>query len=189
MQPDAWFLTAGERGNDETEIDRRRGDGAAWTEGNHVEVLVDGAEYFRRLHAALVGLERGDAVHFTDWQGDGDELLAGPGTEIARVLCDAVERGVDVRGLMWRSHPRQAHFSEQQNASLAKTVNAAGGEIVLDERVRRGGSHHQKLVVIRHRERTDDDVAYEGGIDLCHGRHDTGAHGGDPQTVALDQRY
>ena len=46
---DDWFLTAGERGNPATEIDRRRGDGTAWTEGNRVEVLVDGAEYFRRL--------------------------------------------------------------------------------------------------------------------------------------------
>src|SRR3954468_3476266 len=149
MQPDAWFLTAGERGNDETEIDRRRADGAAWTEGNHVEVLVDGAEYFRRLYDALRSLERGDRVHFTDWQSDPDERLVGPGTEIARVLADAARRGVQVRGLLWRSHPRQAHFAEQSNAALTKSVDEAGGEIALDERVRRGGSHHQKLFVIR----------------------------------------
>jgi phosphatidylserine/phosphatidylglycerophosphate/cardiolipin synthase-like enzyme len=186
---DAWFLTANERGNSETAIDGRRADGAAWTEGNHVEVLVDGTEYFRRLRAALARLERGDLVQFTDWEGDGDELLVGPGTAIGQVLADAAKRGVDVRGLLWRSHPRQAHFSEQENASLAKQVNRAGGEVVLDERVRRGGSHHQKLVVIRHAERTEDDVAYEGGIDLCHGRHDTAEHRGDPQAIELDARY
>ena len=49
-----WFLTPGERGNDATKIDRRRGDGRSWTEGNHVRVLVHGAEYFTRLYARAV---------------------------------------------------------------------------------------------------------------------------------------
>jgi phosphatidylserine/phosphatidylglycerophosphate/cardiolipin synthase-like enzyme len=189
MPLDTWFLTSSERGNAATAIDCRRDDGAAWTTGNRVEVLVDGAEYFRRLYAVLAAVGRDDCVHFTDWESDADELLAGSDTEIGRVLVDAARRGVRVRGLLWRSHPRQEHFAEQQNASFAKSINAAGGEIVLDERVRRGGSHHQKLVVIQHGNGTDDDVAYAGGIDLCHGRHDTAEHRGDPQAVALDKRY
>jgi phosphatidylserine/phosphatidylglycerophosphate/cardiolipin synthase-like enzyme len=189
LRLDDWFLTPGERGNAATGIDRPRGDGTAWTDGNRVEVLIDGAEYFRRLHEALLSLERDDCVLFTDWEGDGDELLDGPGSEIGRVLADAARRGVQVRGLLWRSHPRQAHFAEQENAALAKMVDEAGGEIVLDERVRRGGSHHQKLVVIRHGARSGEDVAFEGGIDLCHGRHDDSRHAGDCQSVALDGRY
>jgi phosphatidylserine/phosphatidylglycerophosphate/cardiolipin synthase-like enzyme len=184
-----WFLTAAERGNPASEIDRRRSDGTAWTEGNRVEVLVDGAEYFRRLYDAVSALGPGDAVHFTDWQGDGDELLAGPGSEVGRVLADTARRGVRVRGLLWRSHPRVAHFSEESNAALAKMVDAAGGEIALDERVRRGGCHHQKLVVIRHGATADEDLAFEGGIDLCHGRHDDRKHAGDRQAVSLDERY
>lgn len=189
MRLDDWFLTRGERGNAATEIDGRRGDGNGWTEGNRVEVLVDGAAYFGRLYQALVSLDRGDSVHFTDWQGDGDELLDGPGTEIGRVLADVALRGVQVRGLLWRSHPRQAHFAEQSNTALAKMVDEAGGEIVLDERVRRGGSHHQKLVVIRHGRALDEDVAFVGGIDLCHGRHDDSRHAGDRQAIELDDRY
>jgi phosphatidylserine/phosphatidylglycerophosphate/cardiolipin synthase-like enzyme len=189
LRLDDWFLTPGERGNSATEIDRRRGDGRGWTEGNRVEVLVDGAEYFRRLYAGLLSLERDDSLQFTDWEGDGDEVLCGPGTEIGRVLADVARRGVQVRGLLWRSHPRQTHFAEQQNASMAKMVDGAGGEVVLDERVRRGGSHHQKLVVLRHDAGSDDDVAFEGGIDLCHGRNDDARHAGDEQAVALDRRY
>ena len=189
MRLDDWFLTPGERGNAATAIDRLCNDGTSWTEGNRVEVLVDGAEYFRRLYEALSSLVRGDHVQLTDWQGDGDELLDGPGTEIGRVLGDAARRGVLVCGLLWRSHPRQAHFAEQSNAALAKMVNEAGGEVVLDERVRRGGSHHQKLVVIRHGTRSDQDVAFEGGIDLCHGRHDGPHHAGDRQAIELDDRY
>ena len=189
LRLDDWFLSPGERGNSATEIDRRRGDGRGWTEGNRVEVLVDGSEYFRRLYAALLSLERDDSLQFTDWEGDGDEVLCGPGTEIGRVLADVARRGVQVRGLLWRSHPRQTHFAEQQNASMAKMVDGAGGEVVLDERVRRGGSHHQKLVVLRHDAVSDDDVAFEGGIDLCHGRNDDARHAGDEQAVGLDRRY
>jgi phosphatidylserine/phosphatidylglycerophosphate/cardiolipin synthase-like enzyme len=183
-----WFLSASERGNSATEIDRRREDGTGWTEGNSVEVLVDGAEYFRRLYRELCKLERDDWVHLTDWEGDLDERLDGPGTEIGTVLADLARRGAHVRGLLWRSHPRQAHFSEQDNAALAREVNEAGGELVLDERVRRGGSHHQKLVVLR-RARPADDVAFVGGIDLCHGRGDDHAHHGDPQPAKLSARY
>ena len=51
------------------------------------------------------------------------------------------------------------------------------------------GSHHQKLVVVRRPNRPDDDVAFVGGIDLCHGRNDTEGHEGDPQPVEIDPRY
>ena len=100
-----WFLTAAERGNRATELDRRRGDGRAWTEGNLVEPLVHGATYYPRLLAALRALRDGDLVGITDWRGDTDELLDGEGTELGRVLAELAGRGVQVRGLLWRSHP------------------------------------------------------------------------------------
>jgi phosphatidylserine/phosphatidylglycerophosphate/cardiolipin synthase-like enzyme len=189
MQLEDWFLTADERGNAATAIDRRHRDGKAWTEGNRVEVLIDGAAYFARLYDELRTLEADDWVHFTDWEGDPDELLVGAGTEVGRVLADLAAKDVHVRGLLWRSHPSQAHFSEQQNTELVREVNEAGGEILLDERVRRGGSHHQKLFVVRRTSGPDGDVAFVGGIDLCHGRHDDPRHDGDPQVVELDPRY
>jgi phosphatidylserine/phosphatidylglycerophosphate/cardiolipin synthase-like enzyme len=186
---DDWFLTTEERGNRATELDRRRGDGNAWTEGNRVEVLIHGAEYFARLYEVLRTLGWDDWVHLTDWEGDPDERLAGPDTAVGDVLADLARRGVHVRGLLWRSHPRQAHFSEQENIKLVREVNNAGGELLLDERVRRGGSHHQKLVVIRRASTPDDDVAFVGGIDLCHGRNDNARHEGDAQTVDLNPQY
>ena len=69
-----------------------------------------------------------------------------------------------VRGLVWRSHPDQARFSEQENLRFADGINEAGGQVFVDERVRRGGSHHQKLFVIRHRSDGDSDVAFVGGM-------------------------
>ncbi len=56
-------------------------------------------------------------------------------------------------------------------------------------RVRTGGSHHQKLVVIRYRDRPEDDVAYVGGIDLCHSRRDDAEHHGDPQALEMAPEY
>ena len=184
-----WFLTASERGNPATSIDRRRGDRPAWTEGNQVRPLVHGATYYPRLLAALRGLRKGDLVGIADWRGDTDELLDGQGTELGKVLAELAGRGVQVRGLLWRSHPDLAHFQEEQNLHLGEVVNQAGGEILLDERVRGPGSQHQKLVLIRHPDREDDDVAFMGGIDLCHGRRDDERHLGDPQAVEMDERY
>ena len=72
---------------------------------------------------------------------------------------------------------------------MARAVNAAGGEIALDQRVRRAGSHHQKLVLIRRPSDPSRDVAFMGGIDLCHGRRDDDEHRGDPQPEDLDDSY
>jgi hypothetical protein len=102
-----WFLSAEERGNLGSEIDRRRGDGRSWTEGNAVTSLVHGATYFARLHHELSSLGSGDQVWFLDWRGDAGQRLAGPDTELGLVLVEAVRRGVDARGLVWRSHPDQ----------------------------------------------------------------------------------
>ena len=189
MSSDDWFLSPRERGNSGTEIDRRRRDGKAWTEGNHVRVIVHGSNYFARLYDELRQLGSEDWVHFTDWEGDPDERLAGPGTEIGKVLADLAARGVHVRGLLWRSHPRQAHFSEQQNVKLVREVNEAGGELLLDERVRGDGSHHQKLFLLRRAAGPERDVAFVGGVDLAYGRNDDARHEGDPQAVDLNPLY
>jgi phosphatidylserine/phosphatidylglycerophosphate/cardiolipin synthase-like enzyme len=184
---DRWFLAAAERGNPDTAIDRHHEDARAHTDGNDVRVLIDGASYFHRLYEELCSLSPGDDVLFTDWRGDGDERLAGPGTEISTVLAGLARRGVGVRALVWRSHADRMHFSEKENRSFAEAVNDAGGEILLDERVRRAGSHHQKIVVLR---RANGALtAFVGGIDLSHGRHDEPSHAGDDQVVELDARY
>lgn len=184
-----WFLTPAERANPDTDIDRRRGGNRAYTEGNLALPHVHGANYFARLLEVILGLSDGDWIHFTDWRGDADERLGGPGTEIVRVLGDAAKRGVEVRGLVWRSHPHQAKFSEQESLHFAKTINDAGGQVLLDERVRRGGSHHQKLFLIRKPDKENSDIAFVGGIDLCHSRHDDAEHKGDPQAWEMNEAY
>lgn len=159
------------------------------TPGNLVTPLVHGATYFRRLCEAVGAARAGDRVFFTDWRGDPDQRLQADGPTVSELLCAAVRRGVEVRGLLWRSHSDKTQFSAQENQQLGADLNAAGGEALLDQRVRRGGSHHQKLVVVRYRDRPADDVAFVGGIDLSHGRRDDEQHLGDPQQQPMDPRF
>jgi phosphatidylserine/phosphatidylglycerophosphate/cardiolipin synthase-like enzyme len=188
--PRSWFLTSGERGNQATRIDERRGDGRSWTTGNRIEILVHGSTYFRRLLHVVEGLGQGDRLYFTDWRGDHDERLGdGPDGTVGACFAAAVRRGVTVKGLLWRSHGDLAGFSTKENRHLGDVVNAAGGEVLLDMRIRFVGSHHQKLVIVRRAGQTDSDTAFVGGIDLCHGRRDDNHHKGDPQPLPMPPVY
>ena len=182
----SWFLSPAERFNPASSLNRA--DAAAWTTGNDV-ALLHGRDYYRTLRRALDAAPSDALVLFTDWRGDPDELLDGPGTAVVDVLRSAASRGVRIKGLIWRSHPDKTRFSEEENHDLAAEVNDAGGEVLLDERVRRAGSHHQKLFVVMHPSEPARDVAFVGGIDLCHGRNDDDTHQGDPQRVKMDPRF
>ncbi|NCT89413.1 phospholipase [Cellulomonas sp. APG4] len=177
-----WLLEADERGNPATRLQ-------PWTTGNAAVPLVHGSAYFADLLAALEATRAGDLVLFSDWRGDPDELLTDDGPTVVRALSDAARRGVTVKGLLWRSHLDRLRFSAEQNRDLSEEVAEAGGEVLLDQRVRPLGSHHQKFVVIRHAGRPQDDVAYVGGIDLAHSRRDDADHGGDPQTQPFARWY
>lgn len=189
MRLDDWFLTLEERGNPFSAIDAAGRSSDAWTEGNDVSVLIDGESYFSRLVQEVTTLEPGDQVRFTDWRSDGDERLVEGGPTVRSLVVETSRRGVDVRGLLWRSHSDRFSFSAKQNRRFATEVTEAGGQVLLDERVRRGGSHHQKAVLVRHTNSPELDVAFIGGIDLCHGRRDNARHRGNVQAITLDKRY
>jgi phosphatidylserine/phosphatidylglycerophosphate/cardiolipin synthase-like enzyme len=178
----AWFLTAEERGNRATRV-------RPWTEGNHVGTLVHGSSYFAALAESIRATRSGDMIMFADWRGDPDEKLTDEGPTISRALAEAARRGVLVKGLLWRSHLDRFRFSSEQNRTLTEEVNDAGGEALLDQRVRPLGSHHQKFVVIRHQDDPSRDVAYLGGIDLAHSRRDDSRHRGDTQTQPFARWY
>ncbi|MCW2603013.1 MAG: phospholipase [Pseudonocardiales bacterium] len=189
MAAASWFLNAAERGNDATILDSRR-QGQAWSDGNLATPLVHGAAYFGELLRSIAMLDAGDLLLFTDWRGDPDQLLSDDGRQpVSGALCEAARRGVLVRGLIWRSHLDKLAFSSAENRHLGEEIEAAGGECLLDMRVRTGGSHHQKFVVLRHASRPALDVAFVGGIDLCHSRRDDAEHRGDPQPQAMAKAY
>ena len=185
-----WFLSPAERGNAATRLDDGHGKGIAWTSGNLVRPLVHGAVYFAELVEAVERTGEGDLVLFADWRGDPDERMTSePDSEVSRLLCSAARRGVGVYGLIWRSHLDKLQFSAAENRHLGEEIEDAGGCCQLDMRVRVGGSHHQKFVAVRHHTRPELDVAFLGGIDLCHSRRDDATHGGDPQRQPMAAVY
>ena len=186
----SWLIGKAERANPQTVLDDAYPGDQAWSTGNVVRPLVHGAAYFAQLARSIEAARPGDLVLFTDWRGDGDERLLGDeGSEVLRLLGEADRRGVDVRGLIWRSHLDALSFSAHENRTLGIRLQEQGAEALLDMRVRTGGSHHQKLVVVRYQGRPEDDVAYVGGVDLSHSRRDDARHEGDPQAQPMAPAY
>lgn len=177
-----WFLTAVERGNDDTRI-------TAWTEGNRVENLVHGKTYFAALARALDRTERDDLVLFTDWRGDPEQLLTDDGVTVEDALTAVAHRGGVVKGMVWRSHMETLGFTGPKNRKLAMKLEEAGGEVILDQRVLVTGSHHQKFVVVRYGRKDLPDVAFVGGIDLARARRDDADHFGDPVSRPFPPEY
>jgi phosphatidylserine/phosphatidylglycerophosphate/cardiolipin synthase-like enzyme len=177
-----WFLSELERGNPATRL-------AAWTEGNTVRALVHGHTYYSALARELTAAREGDSVQFVGWRGDADELLADGGPTVGEALAGAARRGAGVRGLLWRAHSDWVGSQTGPNRMLALTLNRLGAEVLLDQRVLPLGCHHQKMVLVRHGRRVQDDVAFLGGIDLDHGSRDNDNHCGDRQSVGADPVY
>jgi phosphatidylserine/phosphatidylglycerophosphate/cardiolipin synthase-like enzyme len=178
----SWFLGAGDRANPASDL-------RAFTTGNLVEPRIDGHSYFARLHAELTATQPGDQVYVLDFRGDLDERLDGPESEIGTVLGLAARRKVGVFGMLWRSQPKLLKQSEEANAEFVREIDEDGGQVLLDGRTRRAGSHHQKLVVVRHPGSPGRDVAFVGGIDLGYSRNDDSEHAGDPQVMEFPPVY
>ncbi len=137
MGPSDWFISAGERGNRSTRLDARHPRGQAWTDGNRVRPLVHGATYFAELHARVSAMHDGDLLLFVDWRGDPDERLLGDhGTEVGSLFAAAARRGVDVRGLVRRSHRDRLAFSGEENRPPPGRRDQGGG--------RRGSARHAR---------------------------------------------
>ena len=147
----SWLLTKSERANEQTVLDDVHPDDRAWSTGNHVRPLVHGATYFAELRERIEETRARDLILFTDWRGDPDQQLTDdPDSTVVQLLGAADRRGVDVRGLIWRSHWDKLSFSGSANRQTGEQLQATGAEALLDMRVRTAGSHHQKLVVIRY---------------------------------------
>ena len=189
MLPDLFLLPV-ERENPHTRVDAHHPDGVAWSLGNHVRPIVHGRPYFAELHERVGAMGEGDLLVFVDWRGDPDQRLTDdPGSTVSATFTAAARRGVDVRGLLWRSHWNRLGFHSEKSRLLGVEIDEAGGQCLRDMRVRTGGAHHQKFVVLRHRDDPGRDIAYVGGIDLCHSRRDGIDHEGDHQTVAMPQAF
>lgn len=135
-----WLLSRRERDNAATRLDAAHPD-RAYSRGNRARPLVHGATYFAALKDVLDATGAGDLVLFTDWQSNPDERLTDEaGSELVEVLGRAIERGADVRALVWRSHSDLIGYSTENHHDLAEQLQERGAEVLLDMRVRAGGA-------------------------------------------------
>ena len=146
-----WLLTSEERENPPTDIDAIRGDGTAWSRGNAVRAIVHEPAPTSRNSTSASALSE-PATGCTSRTGTATPTSSSRTTprHARNTLVDAVKRGADVRGLLWRSHWHRLGFSAHRHRQLGEEIGAAGGERLRDMRVRTRGAHHQKFVVIRY---------------------------------------
>jgi phosphatidylserine/phosphatidylglycerophosphate/cardiolipin synthase-like enzyme/uncharacterized membrane protein YdjX (TVP38/TMEM64 family) len=140
-------------------------------------VLIDSASYFAALRASLLEAER--SVFILGWELNSRTPLHGETKpkdraprQLGKFLCWLARRRphLEIRVLLWDYTLFYAAQRELfPNLSLGWNKPRCI-EILFDDHLPLGASHHEKLVVI------DDSVAYCGGIDLTLGRWDTQEH-------------
>jgi len=140
--------------------------------GNHVEVLVDGAEALPAIAQAIAGAR--SHVELAGWYFSPDFQLEERGCSLRELLADAAER-VDVRLLAWAGAPLPLFRPDRKDVQRALERLTGGTRIRrgLDARERPMHCHHEKLVLV------DGELAFVGGIDLTTlegDRYDTSDH-------------
>jgi uncharacterized membrane protein YdjX (TVP38/TMEM64 family) len=146
-------------------------------------VLIDSAAYFGALRSSLLKAER--SVFILGWELNSrmplhgeDPPTDGAPRELGRFLRWLVRhrRKLQVRIQLWDYSVFYASQRELFPRLIFGWNRPRRVEILLDDHLPLGASHHEKLVVV------DDSVAYCGGIDLTLRRWDTQEHRvGDPR--------
>lgn len=142
--------------------------------GNTLDVLIDGAAYFRALEQAIRSARR--SVLLAGWcVTPRFALVRDEPPVLLRELLGDVAESVDVRVLLWAGAP--APVFAPRRATVRETredlMRGTRVKVALDSHERPLHCHHEKLVVI------DDEVAFVGGIDitdLSGDRYDTPHH-------------
>jgi len=141
-------------------------------------LLIDGCDYYRAVYQAAIRARRHILV--AAWQLDTRvPLLRADEAKRARypvellpllrALCD--ERpALEVYLLAWDASALFALEREPMQSLSFKLGGHPRIHFHLDDCHPRGGSHHQKLIIV------DRDVAFVGGMDVCSGRWDDRCH-------------
>ncbi len=143
----------------------------------HASVIVDAADYYRIIAAAMeaaekrifiVGLDFDTRIALApDEQGNGETL----GRFFLRLAKDKPERQIDI--LKWNFGALKQFFRPAAAVWLARWWRTRSIDFRFDSSHPPGCSHHQKIVII------DDSLAACGGIDISTARWDTSDHADD----------
>jgi phosphatidylserine/phosphatidylglycerophosphate/cardiolipin synthase-like enzyme/uncharacterized membrane protein YdjX (TVP38/TMEM64 family) len=145
---------------------------------NRLAFLVDAADYFAAVRAAIARAQR--SVFILGWDIDTTVRLVPHGAddgypqELGEFLKAVVRRNRHLRMYVLSWDFAMLFARDRELFPLYKLGWREGPKprlrFKLDARHPPSGSHHQKVVVV------DDAVAFVGGLDLTHGRWDTHEH-------------
>ena len=151
---------------------------------DRMAVIVDAADYFVHLRAALSAAER--SIFLIGWDfdlrlemipnesdEDGNAPDGMPNTlgEFLQHVVDT-KPGLSLHILKW-DKAMLVQLSQQMAETIALKLDSDRIHFALDSHHPTGATHHQKVVVI------DDRMAFCGGIDVTEGRWDTREHRAD----------
>jgi phosphatidylserine/phosphatidylglycerophosphate/cardiolipin synthase-like enzyme len=139
-------------------------------------LIVDMADYFDAAMTAMGQAKH--TVHLLNWAFEPQTLLhpqpgcTGPDADrIGPFLKALAQRpGLDVRVLCWKSAAPVSATQHWFTLADRETFAGTGVRFVLDGKLPKGASHHQKAIVV------DDAIAFCGGGDIGPERWDTPAH-------------
>jgi phosphatidylserine/phosphatidylglycerophosphate/cardiolipin synthase-like enzyme len=130
-------------------------------EGNHLEVLIDGAQALPLLAEVLAGAR--SSVHIAGWHVTPDFGLTRDDRAVRlRDLLGELAERVSVRVLLWAGAPVPLFNPSRAAVRRVRDQLTRGSAVrcALDARERPMHCHHEKIVII------DGEVAFVGGIDL-----------------------
>jgi phosphatidylserine/phosphatidylglycerophosphate/cardiolipin synthase-like enzyme len=154
-------------------------------EADRIAFMVDGAEYFLAVRAALLNAQ--SSVLIAGWDFDPNirlDPVNHPDESLGELLTALTEQrpSLHVRILIWgfstfygANHQPAVSLSEPWHAPLTRV------DFAFDDAHPLGSSQHEKIVCI------DDALAFVGGIDLTAERWDTPEHDMmDPRRIEYD---
>ena len=133
----------------------------------HVTEFIDGDDTFRAMNRRISRVAGVDSyIYLLNWWVDDTFPLVAdlPDTTLFKLLKNASDSGVEIRGMFWHQVTPPNH--KVQNLTQVENINNLPyGSAILDNKTRKFGSHHQKVLII-YDAAIDELVAFCGGIDF-----------------------
>lgn len=175
LEHEHWFLTAEQMRAARDGCERPNH--ALFTTGNLVKIYPASAGYFSAVADDIAQVQDSDLVYMTGWSVCNVPFKpVEPNSTLDNLVQGAVNRGVDVRMLIWSNVTERKQVVEVRDFvnSLPPPKHSGPARFVFDDRLPHPtSSHHQKSVVVR---KGRELVAYVGGVDLTSNRWDTLDH-------------